>query len=61
MGVQATKQELHTELLCTDVLDAASVILIDSLHHQFDQYGRLVTEFLKVNIRAITWQASVRW
>ena len=34
MGVQATKQELHAELLCTDMLNAASVILIDSLHHQ---------------------------
>ena len=27
MGIQATKQELHAELLCTDMLDAASVIL----------------------------------
>ena len=34
MGIQATKQELHTELLCTNVLNAASVILVDGLHHQ---------------------------
>ena len=34
MGIQATKQELHAKLLCTDVLDGTLVILIDSLHHQ---------------------------
>ena len=61
MGIQATKQKLHAKLLCTDMLNAASVILIDSLHHQFYKYGRLVAKFLKVNVRAIAWQSSVHW
>ena len=59
MGIQATKEELHAELLRPDMLDGAPVVLIDGLHHQLDQYGRLVTEFLKVDVGTVAWQSSL--
>ena len=58
MRIQSPKQEFHTEHLGADMLDIAFVILIDGLHHQFDKYGRLVAEFLEVDVRTVARQTS---
>ena len=59
MDIETSQLEPHTELLRTDMLDGAPVVLIDGLHHQFDQYGRLVAEFLEIDIRTIARQTSL--
>ena len=53
VGIEASEQELHTELLHPDMLDGTPVVLIDGLHHQFDEYGRLVTEFLEIDVGTV--------
>ena len=58
--VQSTEQESHAEQLRADVLDGAPVVLIDGLHHQLDQYGRLVAEFLEIDVGTVARQLSLR-
>ena len=53
MGIQTTKQELHTKLLCTDVLNPALIALVNALHNEFHQDRRLTAQFLEIDVRAV--------
>ena len=51
--IKTAEQELHPELLRTDVLNPALIALVDTLHNEFHQDRRLTAQFLEIDVRAV--------
>ena len=53
MRIEPTQEEADPKLADPDVFDRPLIILMDGLHHQFHEDGRLTPQLLKVDIGTI--------
>ena len=60
MGIEPAQQVLDAERLAPDMLDVASVILVDGLGNKVYQLGRLAAEFLQVDVKGIVRRSEER-
>ena len=53
MRIEPFEQVLHAEPLAADVLHSPLVLSVHGLHDQAHQPGRLVTQFLQINLHRV--------
>ena len=53
MRIEPTQEEADPKLAYPDVFDCPLIILMDGLHHQFHEDGRLTSQLLEVDVGTI--------
>ena len=53
MRIEPTQEEADPKLADPDVFDRPLIILMDGLHHQFHEDGRLTPQLLKVDVGTV--------
>ena len=53
MGIKPAQEVLDAESLASDMLDMASVLLVDAPVNQLHEFGRFATQLLQIDVKGV--------